>query len=131
MQVHVRGTVSGRLRKILKEFLPSTQKIQVHYFTGDRADLEEWMDAFPNVHFSVSGSILGRVSEGQKAALRAMPKDKLLLESDSPIRGSLGKFNTPYQVGAVGLAVARILGMPHQGSLLQQTLENSRRFFNI
>ena len=125
-------SVSRRVRRILTEQLPSTTKIQVHYFTGTRQDLDKWRRTFPEVHFSLSGSVLGAVSKEQKAAIRAIPKDRLLLESDSPIQAKAGQgFSTPYLVGRIALAVAEILGQPHQGELLQQTLRNARRFFAL
>ena len=57
----------------------------------------------------------------------------MLLETDAPavVKGKTGEVPTPYGIGDVGLAVARILQEPRQNTLLQQTLENARRFFNV
>ena len=68
---------------ILETYLARDQEIQLHYFNGKPRDVEFWLSAFPNAHFSVSG-IVGRFNQEQKEALARIPPERLLLETNSP-----------------------------------------------
>ena len=68
----------------------------------------------------------------QRAGLRSVPLDRLLLETVSPhVRVDSGvKANTPDYLGEVGQLVADIRGVPLH-VVLGATLQNGRRLYGM
>ena len=111
---------------ILETYLARDQEIQLHYFNGKPEDVEFWLNAFPNAHFSVSG-IVGRFNQEQKVALARIPPERLLLETDAPFCPLLASgteimrrlYSTPYTIDLVATCVGRILHEENEGRGLE------------
>jgi hypothetical protein len=63
--------------------VPNTlQSIHLHCFNGDEATVKLWSDAYPGTHFGFSSMVKG-FGDRPRRGLRAVPGNRLLLESDS------------------------------------------------
>ncbi|XP_070206305.1 putative deoxyribonuclease TATDN2 [Littorina saxatilis] len=86
-----RRKATAEIRTLLQRFFPAEYPIQLHYFTGKAVDVESWLEAFPQTHFSVSGDVRNSSAE-KKAGVVAIPSDRLLLETDAPYAPVTGSF---------------------------------------
>ena len=94
----------------LKGVVSSNQRIHVHCFEGDHALVETWLGEFPNTLFGFTG-LVQHFNRASKEALRRLPEDKLLLETDSPYFRIGGRHNSsPALLGMVANMVADIRG---------------------
>ena len=117
--------------QIMKEWVSPRQRMQLHCFTGGVDQALAWMTTFPRCYFSISGLVL-TFDRFQQAAVKRIPEDRLLIETDSPYlrtdrRASL---NTPAFVGDVARAVAEIRGVTTE-EILAVTRRNGRRLFEV
>ena len=69
--------------ELLKPNVARTQKVVLHCFTGAQEVVISWCKAFPNCFFSYSGQAR-LFTEAQKQAVRRVPANRLLIETDSP-----------------------------------------------
>ena len=110
---------------ILEEQLGNDHPIQVHYFNGSVEDVRTWLRRFSNVVFSIP--VCSRVSSA--AALREIPIEQMLLETDAPY-GDSNQLSSPLDISRKCSTLANVLGMSeHQ--LLVRTALNAIRFFGI
>ena len=65
---------------MIKQLQMQDHRIHRHCFVGTEEELQRWM-AFPNCKFGITAKAIEVPT--QKAAIRAIPADMLLLESDS------------------------------------------------
>ena len=94
----------------LKGVVRPEQKIHVHCFKGSHALVYVWLSEFPNTLFGFTG-LVQHFSTASKEALRLLPEDKLLLETDSPYFRIGGRHNSsPAFLGMVANMVANIRG---------------------
>ncbi|GFN94644.1 3'-5' ssDNA/RNA exonuclease tatd [Plakobranchus ocellatus] len=63
--------------------LPREQPIQLHCFSGGADVVARWQRQFPNSYMSFSG-LVDSFNKHQKRGLKAVPANRLLLETDSP-----------------------------------------------
>ena len=85
------------------------QRIHVHYCTADAGEISQWCRSFPQAHFGFTAAVR-TFSDVQRAGLRSVPMDRLLLETDSPhvkVDSGVRAF-----LGEVGQLVADIRGEP-------------------
>ncbi|KAH3777904.1 uncharacterized metal-dependent hydrolase YcfH-like [Dreissena polymorpha] len=134
--LHIRGRdtyscgVSALALRLMRENVSPTQKIHLHCFAGTLDQVLGWSAAFPRCYFSLSG-LAARFDEVQKSAVRGIPADRLLVETDSPyLRVRVRETNTPAYVGEVAMAVARIRRVTLE-EVLRTTAENGRRLYNL
>ena len=102
----------------------------LHCFTAGMELLETGLDAGWYVSFS---GIASFKSFGAEDAVRAVPADRLLVETDAPYLAPVperGKRNEPAFVRHVGEAVARILDEEPE-AVARRTTANARRFYGI
>ena len=61
------------------------QRIHLHCFkfTGRRGNVENWLEKFPNCHIGFTAKV-SPFNDPQTEVLRAIPNDRILLETDSP-----------------------------------------------
>ena len=67
----------------MKEWVSPRPRMQLHCFTGSVDQALAWMTTFPMCYFSISGLVL-IFDRFQQAAVKRIPKDRLLIETDSP-----------------------------------------------
>jgi TatD DNase family protein len=91
--------------------VPNTlQSIHLHCFNGDEATVKLWSDAYPGTHFGFSSMVKG-FGDRPKRGLRAVPGNRLLLESDSPhLPDVAGSINHPAHLFRVAEEVAQVRG---------------------
>ena len=68
---------------ILSPISPESRRVQLHCFTGSKEVVDEWLESFPYTYFSFT-NMVSRFTTRQRRALRAIPRDGLLLETDAP-----------------------------------------------
>ncbi len=83
--------------------------------------------------FGVDGPLTYRKAEELREFVRRLPKDKLVIETDSPFLAPepvRGRPNRPDNLRFVNAAVAACWGVPQEESA-RITTENARRFFGV
>ena len=91
----------------LKGRINPSQLIHCHCFTGSLAVYQDWMAIFPNSFFGFTKIVSGFDAE-QMDALRAVPDDRILLETDAPYFKWPGhRFSNPSYIGKVANVVAQ------------------------
>jgi len=111
--LHVRGDNSPvgrqlfeRCLDVVREHCGVGQPIHLHCFSGNARDVAGWLGYFRKCYFGFTKSAQG-FSREQILGLKQVPKDRILLETDSPYLCPVsGQVNTPRFVGDVGRLVA-------------------------
>jgi TatD DNase family protein len=103
----------------------------IHCFTGDRSDARRYLDL--GFHLSVAGIVTFRNADVLRDAVRALPLDRLLVETDAPYLAPVphrGRRNEPAHVRLVAEAVAAVRGEPF-ATVAEATTANARRLFRL
>jgi TatD DNase family protein len=101
----------------------------IHCFTGDRSDARRYLDL--GFHISVAGIVTFKNADALRAAVREVPADRLLIETDAPYLAPVphrGRRNEPAYVRVVAEAVAAVRGETF-AALAAATSANARRLF--
>ena len=116
-------------RAVIAEFRGLAHGV-LHCFTGGMRLLEEALDA--GWHISFTGLVTFRNFDGQEA-LRAVPPDRLMIETDSPYLAPVphrGRRNEPAYVARVRDGVAAVRGESAE-EVERYTARNAFRFFGL
>ena len=116
-------------RAAIAEFRGAAHGV-LHCFTGGMALLEEALDAGWSISFT--GLVTFRNFDGQEA-LRAVPRDRLMIETDSPYLAPVphrGRRNEPAHVARVRDGVAAVRGESPE-EVERYTARNAFRFFGV
>lgn len=128
--LHVREAFAESL-EILDSVAPRHQGV-VHCFTGGPEEAAAYLER--GLHISIPGVItFGPRVERLAEAVRTIPQDRLLVETDSPFLAPhpfRGRRNEPALVGLVIRCIAQMLEFT-PGHLAQITAENTQRLFRI
>jgi len=103
----------------------------IHCFTGDWAAARTYLDL--GLHVSVAGIVTFKAAEAIRDAVRRIPRERLLLETDSPFLAPVpfrGKRNEPAHVVHVASKVAELWGVPFDEAA-RVTTENVQRLFRL
>jgi TatD DNase family protein len=103
----------------------------IHCFTGDRNDARRYLDL--GLHVSVAGIVTFKNADALRDAVRFVPPDRLLVETDAPFLAPVphrGKRNEPARVRVVAEAVARTRGEPF-AAVAASTTANARGLFRL
>ena len=136
--LHMRGepsdrygtAVSQRCRSVIAGYRGSLQPIHLHCFARTVTEVERWSAKFERVHFGFT-ALVENFDEEQKDVMRAIPLDRLLLETDSPHLPPHGhRLNNPALLGEVEATMPDVLG---RGTdfILKTTTENAARLYKI
>ncbi len=128
--VHVREADAACVRVLREEGVPPAGAV-VHCFTGDWAAARAYLDL--GLFVSVAGVVTFRGAEPLREAVRRVPRDRLLVETDSPFLAPVplrGKRNEPAHVARVAEEVARLWGVEPEEAA-RATSENARRLFRL
>ena len=116
--------------EVLKDRVSARQTVQLHCFTGSQRVVQEWGKALPNTYFSFGGACR-RFDEEQVQALRSVPPQRLLVETDLPyLPLNPGQINTPQQIGNIIELVAR-LRQAHPDQVAECTYQNTCYIFKL
>ncbi len=113
-----------------------SSKFVLHCYSGQKKDTEKFLK-LPNVYFSFSGNItypkpIAR-RESLAEAVRMIPLDKIMLDSDSPFLSPQefrGKRNEPSHIRYIARKIAEIKGISGE-EVEKVTDENARKFFEL
>ena len=128
--VHVREADRACARILREEGVPPAGGV-VHCFTGDWPAARTYLDL--GLYLSVAGVVTFKAAEAVRDAVRRIPRDRLLVETDSPFLAPVpfrGRRNEPAHVVEVARAVAVIWGVAAEEAA-RLTGENARRLFRL
>lgn len=103
----------------------------VHCFTGNRDDAARYLEL--GFFISIAGVVTFKNAESLREAVRAVPLDRLLIETDSPFLAPIphrGKRNEPAFVAEVARKVAELHGVDVE-AVAEQTSRNTERAFRL
>jgi TatD DNase family protein len=128
--VHLREADEVCARVLEEEGSPAAGGV-IHCFTGDAARAERWLAL--GLHLSVAGVVTFKAAEALREAVRRVPRDRLLVETDCPFLAPVpfrGKRNEPAHVAHVAAKVAELWGVPAEEAG-EITSANARRLFRL
>ncbi|MEI6225622.1 MAG: TatD family hydrolase [Deltaproteobacteria bacterium] len=128
--VHVREAEGDCVAILREEGIPPAGGV-IHCFTGDRAAARSYLEL--GLHISVAGIVTFKTAEEIREAVRLVPRDRLLVETDSPFLAPVpfrGKRNEPAHVVHVAAKVAEIWGVS-PGEVAEVTTANVKRLFRL
>lgn len=102
-----------------------------HAFSGDAALARRALAL--GLHLGIGGPITYRKNEAARQAIKEVPLDRLLIETDAPFlppEPFRGKRNDPFKARLVALRLAELLGLPPE-ELTEITFENACRLFGV
>ncbi len=108
-------------------------KVQVHCFCGDKNQASQWVKGLKNCKLSFGTLLIKLEGSGKEeldAALRSLPLDKVLIETDSPKLQISRAMNNPWNVLKVAEEVARVRGIS-TAMVCEGTRQNAIEFFDI
>ncbi len=132
--IHVRGDEPNAYDELLEIWrAEGGDQLEgvLHCYTGTREFALRAVDAGFLVSFS--GILTFKRSEALRDTARALPLDRLMVETDAPFlapQGQRGKRNEPAWVVLVGEVLAELHGRTSE-EVAQVTTENARRFFRL
>ncbi|MDD7306139.1 MAG: TatD family hydrolase [Peptoniphilaceae bacterium] len=126
--IHARDSMND-IYEILKDY--KDLKVQIHCFAANL----DWMWKFMELGFyiSIGGVVTFKNGENEKNAARAVPLDRLMLETDSPYltpEPYRGSRNDPRKIVEVAREIASLKGMK-LSKLAKATSKNAEDFFGI
>ncbi|XP_072178271.1 putative deoxyribonuclease TATDN2 [Diadema setosum] len=115
----------------MQKHCPPDTGIHLHCCTGSLAQVQRWMEAFPECYFGYTMAIAQMAFPAQQA-LWTLPLQQLLLEADAPHLKppSATRCNAPSYLGKVAKAVAMIRGEPME-LICEAATENARRLYRM
>ena len=128
--VHVREADAVCARVLREEGVPERGGV-IHCFTGDAAAARAYLDL--GLYVSVAGVVTFKTAEPIREAVRIIPRDRLLVETDSPYLAPVphrGKRNEPAFVAETARKVAEVWGATPD-EVATVTAENARRLFRL
>jgi TatD DNase family protein len=132
--IHVRGEEPNAFDEVLDIWQAESGGALegvLHCYTGTLAFARRALDSGLLVSFS--GVLTFKNDRGLRETAKALPLDRLLVETDAPLlapQGFRGKRNEPLHVGLIGEALAAAHGLPVE-EVARITTGNARRLFRL
>ena len=133
--IHMRDAFKDMLVVLTENKKFIRNGILFHCFSEGASEVERIREHFDS-YFAFGGAVTytNKKMRGKSdEAIRAVPLDRLLIETDAPYLSPeplRGKINEPKNVRIVAEYVARVLGLPFE-AVAAATLENTKRFFRL
>ena len=127
--IHTRASVDEALSVLEAESPP--RSLVFHCWSGDLSQMDRAVEL--GSYISFAGNVSFKNADDLRAAARAAPLDRLLVETDSPYLAPVpkrGRENEPAFVTFVGAAVAEARGEPVE-EVAAATTANARRLFGL
>lgn len=128
--VHVREADEVCARVLREEGVPAAGGV-IHCFTGDAKAARAYLDL--GLLISVAGVVTFKTAEAIREAVRIVPRDRLLVETDCPFLAPIpyrGKRNEPAYVVETARKVAEVWGATLE-DVAAATTANARRLFRL
>lgn len=130
--IHSRDADDDTLR-LMREHLPRERRIHMHCFGSDAAFAQTLMSEWPNLFVGFTGAITFGNAQRNRAVVKVVPLDRLLLETDGPFMAPVphrGKVAHPGMIPLVANKVAEIKeeSLEH---VITTTRENVRRMYGV
>ncbi len=128
--VHVREADEACARVLAEEGVPPAGGV-IHCFTGNWPRAKAYLDL--GLDLSVAGVVTFKTAEDLRDAVRRTPRDRLLVETDSPFLAPLphrGKRNEPAYVAKTAEKVAELWGTTVE-EVGEVTTRNAARLFRL
>ena len=129
--LHCRDSGSGAAAKEVLNLVRSKNlshlQIHRHCFIGCLAEMRDWLEAFPNVMFGFTSKSLQNVETCE--ALRRLPIEKLLIETDAPYLKRTG-IKSPWQIQEIVKGVSEIKNIP-MSVIRAANNTNTRKMYGI
>lgn len=128
--VHVREADADCARILREEGVPPAGGV-IHCFTGDWDAARAYLEL--GLFISVAGVVTFKNAEPIREAVRRIPRDRLMIETDSPYLAPIpyrGKRNEPAYVLRTAAQVAELWG-ESADEVARVTAENARRLFRL
>jgi TatD DNase family protein len=134
VSIHVRGDEPDAYAEMLEIWLAEGRnELQgvLHCYTGTLAFAERAMDC--GFYVSFSGILSFKNDRGLRDVARALPLERLMVETDAPLlapQGFRGRRNEPARVSVVGEALAKVHELSVE-EIAQATTRNARALFRL
>jgi len=128
--IHVRNADQDMIEILTKESAADTPGV-IHCFTGDYDTAKKYLDL--GYYISFSGIVTYKRSEELREAAKKIPKDKILIETDSPYLAPVphrGKPNEPSYVKHVAETISDVRGISFD-EIAEITKANAEKLFRI
>jgi len=128
--VHVREADAACAEVLANEGVPPAGGV-IHCFTGDAEAARRYLGL--GLHLSVAGVVTFRTAGPLREAVRLVPRDRLLVETDCPFLAPIpwrGKRNEPAYVARTAEKVAELWGVSAE-EVGEITTANARRLFRL
>jgi TatD DNase family protein len=128
--VHVREADADCARILREAGVPPAGGV-IHCFTGDWDAARAYLDL--GLFISVAGVVTFKTADPIREAVRRIPRDRLMIETDSPYLAPIphrGKRNEPAYVLRTADKVAELWGADVE-EVMRVTAENARRLFRL
>jgi len=132
--IHVRGDEPNAYEELLEIWLAETRREVegvLHCYTGTLEFARRAIGA--GFYLSFSGILTFKNDRGLREVAKALPLERLMIETDAPLlapQGFRGKRNEPAHVGVVGETLAALHGRPAE-EVARITSRNARALFRL
>lgn len=129
--IHCRDAMSDLL-SILHERATGLP-VMMHCFSGTVAEMQECIELGPDVFISLAGPVTFAKAFDRHEVARAVPLERLLVETDSPFltpHPFRGRRNEPARVRLVAERIAELKGIRYD-EVARHTGQNVQRLFGI
>jgi TatD DNase family protein len=127
--LHCRRAHNALLRQLKKN--PIKQGGIVHAYSGSREQAEQYWEL--GFYLGIGGTITYERANKTRAAVKELPLEALVLETDAPdmpLCGQQGKRNTPLQIREVARTLAELRNESIE-LIAQQTTANAKQLFHL
>jgi TatD DNase family protein len=134
VSIHVRDDGPGAYEELLELWrTEAAGRVEgvLHCYTHDLPFARRALDL--GLWISFSGVLTFKRDGGLRDVARALPVDRILLETDSPFlapEGRRGRRNEPAHVALIGELLARLRGVPAP-EVARATTDNAQRFYRL
>jgi TatD DNase family protein len=130
--IHCRDA-AAKLREVLIDFCQREGSVKgvMHCWGGNELETQWFLDL--GLYISYSGIVTFKSAKQVQAAVKIVPSDRLLIETDCPFLAPVpqrGKTNEPAYVLHVAECIAKLRDTP-LATIAEQTTANACRLFGI
>jgi len=131
VSVHLREALDDSLAILTASGIGRGAGGVIHCFSGDASAAERYLAL--GLHLSISGIVTFRNAAVLQDAVRGIPLDRLLVETDAPFLAPIpfrGKRNEPAHVKLVAEKIAELKGLAAD-DVASSTTRNAERLFRL